>query len=193
MRIALVLLVAVLSISVGRADDHAVALVYHHVSEDTPSLTSVTPETFSRHLAYLREHDFNVWSLGSILDAIEKDQAIPPNTVAITFDDAYLSVYTEAFRQLRNYGWPFTLFVNTEAIDSGYSGSMTWDQIREVVKAGGEIGNHSHSHGHLVRRQDGETDAQWRQRITGDILKAEQRLRDETGIKPTLFAYPYGE
>ena len=179
--------------SMARADDHAVGLVYHHVSENTPSLTSVTPKTFAQHLAYLREQDFNVWSLGDILDAIEKGRDIPPNTVAITFDDAYLSVYDEAFRQLKNYGWPFTLFVNTEAIDLGYSSSMSWEQIREIAKYGAEIGNHSHSHGHLVRRLDGETDAQWRQRITADILKAEQRLHEEIGVKPNLFAYPYGE
>jgi len=193
MRLAVVLLAAALGISICRAEDHAVALVYHHVSEDTPALTSVTPDTFAKHLAYLRENDFEVWPLGKILDAIEDDRQIPRNTVAITFDDAYLSVHTEAYRQLRAYGWPFTLFVNTEAIDQGYSSSMSWDQIRELARAGAEIGNHSHSHAHLVRRQDGESEAQWRRRVTADILRAEQRLRDEIGVKPTLFAYPFGE
>lgn len=193
MKITAYLASTLLGISVCLADDHAVALVYHHVSEDTPALTSVTPDTFEAHLEYLEQGDFQVWTLGKILDAIENSQAIPNNTVALSFDDAYRSVYEEAFPRMHRQGWPLTLFVNTDAIDRGYKNSMTWEQIRELVAAGAEIGNHSSSHSHLVRLKQGETDAQWRQRIVDDIRHAEQRLIDETGVKPTLFAYPYGE
>lgn len=175
------------------AEDHAVVLIYHHVSADTPASTSVTPETFERHLDYLERNGFTVMRLAGLLDAIRARKPLPPNAVAITFDDAYRSVYTEAFPRLSRRGWPFTLFVNTEAIDRGYSTSLNWEQIRELARGGADLANHSHTHGHLVRRRDGESADQWRQRVTRDIETAASRLEAETGSRDKLFAYPFGE
>ena len=180
-------------LSPGLAADHAVVLLYHHVSNDTPASTSVSPSVFEEHLEYLDEHEFTVWPLSRILDALASGRAIPENTVAITFDDAYRSVYTEAFPRLRQRKWPFTVFVGTEAIDRGYKSYLNWDQIRELTGAGAEVGNHSHSHDYLVRSPEGETMAQWQQRVAADIEHAGDRLEKETGFKTTLFAYPYGE
>jgi len=45
----------------------------------------------------------------------------------------------------------------------------------------------------LVRRRTGESAAQWRTRVRDDILRAQQRITEELGVTPTLFAYPYGE
>lgn len=193
MKLSIVLLVALMWLPAARAEDHAVVLIYHHVSDDTPASTSVSPATFERHLEYLEEHDFKVMPLSSILEAVVARRPLPPNAVAITFDDAYRSVYTEAFPRLRQRGWPFTLFVNTMAVDRGYSSSLNWEQIRELNRAGAEIGNHSHTHDHLVRRRDGESAADWRLRVTRDIETAATRIDTETGTSGKLFAYPYGE
>jgi peptidoglycan/xylan/chitin deacetylase (PgdA/CDA1 family) len=187
------LLASLLWLPATLAEDHAVVLIYHHVSGDTPASTSVTPETFERHLDYLEANEFTVMPLAGIMKAIEAREPLPPNAVAITFDDAYRSVYTEAFPRLRRRGWPFTLFVNTEAVDRGYGTSMNWEQIRELARGGAEIGNHSHTHDHLVRRRKGESDDQWRQRVTRDIDTAASRLEAETGSRSQLFAYPFGE
>lgn len=175
------------------ADDHAVALLYHHVSNDTPPATSVSPATLERHLDFLEQNRFTVWPLGQILDYIEQGKPLPENTVALTFDDAYRSVYSQAFPLLQRRGWPFTLFVNSAAIDRGYQPCMNWQQLAELAAAGVEIGNHSHSHAHLVRRQGQESEQQWRNRVTTDIRRAERRLRHELKVTTRLFAYPYGE
>ena len=42
------------------AADHGVILLYHHVSSETPGITSVTPEQFEDHLEYLAENEFQV-------------------------------------------------------------------------------------------------------------------------------------
>lgn len=175
------------------ADDHAVVLIYHHVSADTPAATSVTPAVFESHLDYLERHGFTVWPLARVLDAVAARENLPRNTVAISFDDAYRSVYTEAWPRLKKRGWPFTVFVNSEAVDRGYASTMSWAQIRELARDGGDIGNHSHTHDHLVRRRAGESEADWRRRVTRDIETAAARIEAETGSRPTLFAYPYGE
>src|SRR5690625_6342556 len=89
--------------------------------------------------------------------------------------------------------WPFTVFVNTNPIDNQRKGFATWDQLREMAEQGGTIANHSTAHGFLPRRASGESEAQWRQRITKEIMTAEQRIKEETGQSHKVLAYPYGE
>jgi len=173
---------------------HGVVLLYHHVSDDTPASTSLTPEQFSDHLDFLDQHDYRVWALGRLLDAVVRGaEVVPENVVAITFDDAYESVFTEARPRLAERGWPYTVFVNTDAIDAGHAPYMSWDQIRSLHEAGVAIENHSAAHGHMSRPARSESLRAWRSRVAEDIARARSRIEAETGRAPTLFAYPYGE
>ena len=120
-------------------------------------------------MQYLADNEFTVWPLSQTLDSLKLGYPIPTKTVVLTFDDAYRSVYTEAFPLLKAKAWPFTVFVTTKYISEGYSGFMNWSQLREIEKHGGEIGNHSHTHGYFIRKKDGEIDSRWRQRIMREI------------------------
>ena len=172
---------------------HAVILLYHHVSEDTPPATSVSPGMFSSHLDYLALQGYNVIPLDELVAGLEGRTSLPPNAVAITFDDAYASVFTQALPLLEQRGWPFTVFASTDYIDKAYGGYMTWQQLRAIEERGGRIGNHSSSHRHLVRRLPGEDRARWRRRVAADIEHAQARLRAELSAPLRMHAYPYGE
>lgn len=189
----LLLIFALFGLSNVSADDHAVILVYHHIANDTPPSTSVSPQVFDTHLDYLEDHGFTVLPLGQILDVLARNGELPVNTVAITFDDAYRSVYSEAFPRLRQRGWPFTVFVSSAAIDRGFSDYLSWDQLRQLSAAGVELANHSQNHAHLVRYLAGESDEEWEHRVSADIDHALARLQSEAGVDSNLFAYPYGE
>ena len=52
--------------------------------------------------------------------------------MAITIDDAFISVYKEGWPLLKEYNYPFTLFVATDPIDQRLNGYMNWDQLREL-------------------------------------------------------------
>ncbi len=173
--------------------DHAVGLVYHHVSTETPKSTSVTPRQFEAHMSFLKRQQFTVWPLGKIVSALRAGETIPDNTVAITFDDASLSVYEAALPIMRELGFPFTVFVSTESVNRNYGATMSWEQLAEIAAEGNEIGNHSHSHDHLVRQQEDESFETWRARVSADIERAQAVIAEKTGQVPTLFAYPYGE
>jgi len=175
------------------AADSAVVLEYHHVSTDAPDSTRVTPSTFESHLDFLAEHGFTVWPLRRILRHLDEGEPVPDKTVALTFDDAYESVYTEAFPRLEKRGWPFTVFVSTDYIDRGYSNYADWDQLREMAGDGADLGNHSRSHPHLVRRRDGESRQQWLARVRAQVTGAQKRLEAETDGAVKIFAYPFGE
>ncbi len=78
------------------ATGSAVVLLYHHVADDTPASTSVTPQRFAAHLAYLKRHDYQVVPLSRIISAVTSGTPLPARAVAITFDDGYRSVYEHA-------------------------------------------------------------------------------------------------
>ena len=179
--------------SLGEVPSHAVVLIYHHVDEGTPASTSLSPELFGEHLDYLVDNGYRALPLTALVDSLRVGGAIPDRTVAFTFDDGYVSVYTEAFPRLRKLGWPFTVFVCPDAVDHGRGHVLTWDQLREMAAAGATVTNHGRFHHHLQRRGEGESDTAWRARTREDLLEAQRRIAEEMGSAPDLFAYPYGE
>lgn len=169
----------------------AVIVQYHHVDAETPAATSISPDLFAQHMAYLADHDFEVWALPRLLKALKNGEPMPEKVVAITFDDGYESVYSEAVPVLRKYDFPFTVFVNTALVDD--TGYMGWDTLRELADEGHTIANHTVSHAHLVRRLEDESQEQWQVRIKREMSAAEAVLRTKLGHSPKLLAYPYGE
>ncbi|WFE68014.1 polysaccharide deacetylase family protein [Thiomicrospira sp. R3] len=172
----------------------AVILMYHHFGDDTPQSTSVTLEQFDAHLDYLKDNQFNVWPMSKLISHWDKAKAIPERTVVLTADDAYISVYTQAYPRLKALGWSMTTFVNSEPVDRGFGNFMTWQQMREMQADGFEFANHSHTHSKM-RQIDGETQAEMLVRVRQELEIAQQRLEAELGAEnvPMLFAYPYGE
>jgi peptidoglycan/xylan/chitin deacetylase (PgdA/CDA1 family) len=176
-----------------KAPNHAVILLYHHIDDHTPALTSTSPKAFEQQLNYLADNDFQVWPLIKIIDHLTNNKNMPDKVVAISFDDSYQSIYNTAFPLLSKRGWPFTIFVSTDAIDQDYQLQTSWEQLREMTAKGATIGNHSSSHKHLLKQLPNESHLEWQRRISLDIAKAEQRIIEEIGVSNKLFAYPYGE
>ena len=186
------LLMLLVSLSAASAE-HGVLLQYHHISTETPPSTSTSPEDFRRHLEYLRDNDFNVMPLDEMLQSLKSRQPIPDKSVAITFDDGYISIYSEAFPVLQSFGFPFTLFISTQPIDDNQNGFMNWDQVREMSEAGVLIANHMVNHFYMLDREPGETDSVWLERQRQELLAAEERIRINTGQSLKYLAYPFGE
>ena len=185
------LLVPLLSCAQPAEVDHAVILQYHHVDGATPRITSVNPMEFSAQLQLIQEGAFTVLPLTTVVENIRGGVPLPDKTVAITFDDAYSSLYREAYPRLAELGWPFTVFVNTDAV--GRAGYLTWDELREMHRHGASIANHSRSHPHLTRRGAGEDPAAWLARVAEEIEGAEAVIAREIGERLHYLAYPYGE
>ena len=169
----------------GMAADSAVIIQYHRFGESDLPSTNVTLEQFEAHLAYLQAGGYTILPVPHIIAALSTGQPLPDKTVGITIDDAAKSVIREAWPRLSSAGFPFTLFVSTDAIDHHQSRIMNWDNIRTLADAGVTIANHSKAHSHM-----------WRDDIATarhDIESSQARFQAELGFKPHLFAYPYGE
>ncbi|WP_114418070.1 polysaccharide deacetylase family protein [Marinospirillum perlucidum] len=173
---------------------HASILMYHHISSQTPPSTSTSVERFTEHLDLLEEEGFEVWPLDRIISHIQRRRPLPDKVAALTFDDAYASVYENALPLLEERELPFTIFVNAQPIDRGQLMYMTWDQLREAKEKGALIGNHSLTHTHMIHRLEEENEEAWLERMRGEVEENQAALVRELGEDtPKIFAYPYGE
>jgi len=159
--------------------------MYHRFGEDSYPSTNVRIEQFEDHIRTLTTGPYTVLPVDEIVAALRAGRDLPDRTIGITIDDAYRSVYTEAFPRLKAAGLPFTLFMATDPVDQGLPDFLTWDQIREMRDAGTDIGAHSASHLHMTEAS-AETNR-------AEMERSLKRLKEELGAAPTLFAYPYGE
>ena len=167
------------------AADHAVILMYHRFGEDRLPSTNIRLDQFDAHLEKLSSGNYSVWPLAKIVDHLQKDMPLPDRTIAITIDDAYLSVFTEAWPRLKAKRFPFTVFVATDPVDRKNRGYMSWDQLRQLQADGVGIGSQTASHPHMHLSSLADVDA--------ELEKSNQRFLAELGLRPNLFAYPYGE
>lgn len=81
-------------------------------------LISATPAQFDSQMRYLREH-LRPISLNDLIAHVEQGDPLPPNAVAVTFDDGFSDTYRYAFPILKRYGIPATIFVSTGYVESG--------------------------------------------------------------------------
>lgn len=165
--------------------------IYHRFDESRYPSTNISAEIFRQQLAYLHEHDYQVLSLGEVVRRLVAAEDLPDKAVALCIDDAFTSFAEVGMPLLREYGYPVSLFVNTDAV--GSSGYLGWAELKDLHAEGVEIGNHTASHAYLVEKETGEDLPAWRERIAGDIEKAQQQFLQYLDFEPGLFVYPYGE
>lgn len=167
------------------AANSAVFLLYHRFGENQYPATNIRVSQFVAQLNWLKRNGYHVLPVPEIVSRLQRHRSLPDKTIGIIIDDAYDSAYHVAWPLLRKYHFPFAVFVATDPVDKGYRDMMTWDQLRQMAKAGVTIGDHSASHGHLANAPV------WL--IRRDVERSQGRLYQELGFKPRLFAYPYGE
>jgi len=171
----------------------AVMLISHHVATDTPRITSVTPAELRQHLQYLRDNQFQVIGLDVLINQLKTAQPVADNAVVITFDDSYANNFTAAHPILREFGYPYTIFISPGSIDRGDGPLLSWQQVKQMSDEGVLVANHAMWHEHMAMPDKDETPAQWRERMKQSILAAEDAIERHTGQRHQWLAYPFGE
>jgi peptidoglycan/xylan/chitin deacetylase (PgdA/CDA1 family) len=77
----------------------------------------ITPENFERHVAYLASA-YNIVRLEDAARALREGTALPPNAVAITFDDGYAD-NVQAARVLAKHGVTATFYITAGCLHGG--------------------------------------------------------------------------
>jgi peptidoglycan/xylan/chitin deacetylase (PgdA/CDA1 family) len=171
--------------SAARGAESATVFMYYRFGDQTHPASNIATDRFEAHIKEFTNGKTNPLGLPEIISALRSRKPLPERTIGISIDDAFESVYLEAWPRLEAAGLPFTLFVTTELIERDAPGYMTWDQIRELARGGVTIGSQSASRLHMAGSS--------LERVAADIEKSNARFEKELGKRPELFAYPYGE
>ncbi len=157
-------------------------LMYHSVSGQKGSFSTVSPEEFQRQMAYIAGKRISVIPLAELVRRLRAGKMLG-GTVVLTFDDGYRDNYMTVFPLLKQYGFPATIFVTTDLI--GQAQYCTAEELREMHSSGLiSIEPHTLSHPKLASLSRAEA--------AREVRESRSALENILGMVPTLFAYPYG-
>ena len=180
-------------------------LCYHRLEEHPhpKDELAITPQEFEKEMQQLKDAQFSVIPMQDFLAWRRGDKDIPPKSCVVTIDDGYVSGYDTAWPILKKFGYPFTMFVYINYINSGGK-SVSWDQLAEMRDAGVDIESHTYYHDNL-RSPPSLVDPTTLKLIRADlqslgmdgymhkeIVDSKQILEKQLGIKVNCLAYPYG-
>lgn len=102
-------------------------LYYHHVFPETEPYhpDDLCAQDFTLQITYLKKY-FNIMSLDKAVE-LQKQKALPPKSLVITFDDGYLDNYTVARPILEKLNCPASFFIASEGVEKGY----LWNDVIE--------------------------------------------------------------
>jgi peptidoglycan/xylan/chitin deacetylase (PgdA/CDA1 family) len=174
-------------------------LAYHAVSGAWRSPLAVSEQTFRDQLQHLARRGYVGLTFGES-ERLRLAGDLPKRSLVVTFDDGYES-NLRAVPILEEFGFPATVFVVTEFVDSGRPLSwygiadsrdaltaheylpLGWDDLRGLQALGWEIGSHTVTHP-LLTTLDGDA-------LAAELLVSRSRICDVLGLCDSL-AYPYG-
>src|SRR5215471_4376100 len=181
---------------IGRS--RAVVVYYHRVGGNDV-LSKPVPE-FHADLAYLKRN-YRCTTLEDLSKRLANGDPIRKRTAVITFDDGYRDNYVNAIPLLRQAGLPATFFVAIGYVGTGREfphdhrndalvaktefAKLEWDDLREMEKAGFEIGSHTVNHTNLGQAAGAE--------LEFEIVESLRMLNERLGEKRRPFSFPWGK
>lgn len=165
-------------------------LMYHYISELPPNADqlraglTVHPQQFREHLEYLRTAGYSAVSLYEIYLALTQGYRLPPNPIALTFDDGYSDHLYAAMPLLREYGFKGTFFIITGFADELRNGYLNWEQVQQLTANGMEVAAHSKTHPDLRGRNHDF--------LVYEILGSLESIKVNVSLPQVAFAYPMG-
>ena len=167
-------------------------LLYHDLSSsDSSNPMKINVSKFRTQMENLKENGVPVISMTDFLKWKRGEINIPEFCVVITFDDGWREVYTLAFPILKEFEFPFTVFIYTKYLNIG-GRSLTFAQIEEMTQFGAEIGCHSVSHQDLTARR-GLSQSGYDEYLMREVGESRTSLMESFGENYVdVFSYPYG-
>jgi len=103
----------------GRLPARHPRIFAYHTIDESQSIISTSPIAFRRHLEFLRDNGYQT----TTLSGLSKDNDSSNNkNIVITFDDAYSSIYTNAFPLLEEFGMTAVIF----PVNAYVGGEASW-------------------------------------------------------------------
>jgi peptidoglycan/xylan/chitin deacetylase (PgdA/CDA1 family) len=168
-------------------------LIYHRFGEDKYPSTNISLDRFREQLEFLKHNNYQVITLDQLISSLKGESELPDRAAVITIDDGYKSVYAEAWPVLKQYGYPFTVFLYVKATENKHWNYMNWDQIKEMKAAGVDFQNHGFAHDHMAFKPPEIDIDEYKAWIRADLAVSTKIMSEELKERPRFFAVPYGE
>jgi peptidoglycan/xylan/chitin deacetylase (PgdA/CDA1 family)/glycosyltransferase involved in cell wall biosynthesis len=176
----------------------AAVLAYHAIADLSANRRlapyGVPPEAFAEQIDHLAAEGWSFVELERFLDAVSGGEPLPPRSLLLTFDDAYVDLLTAACPILAERGLPAVVF----AVTSQIGGTNVWRRsdaielplldaagLRTVADQGVVVGSHGATHRPLPAVPEDELDA--------ELVGSADALESIGLTRPTVFSYPHGE
>ncbi|MGI8412190.1 MAG: polysaccharide deacetylase family protein [Solirubrobacteraceae bacterium] len=164
---------------------HVPVLTYHRVAA-MPAVGQldliVDPANFAAELAALNAAGYHTIHQAQLFDALYEGAALPSRPIIISVDDGYVDDVRTILPDLERWHMTATFFVITGR--TAEPGFLTFDQIRQLDRAGMDVGDHTTHHLDLRLL----TPSQLRSETAG----SRQTLDATLGHPVYYFAYPFG-
>ncbi|RBP46173.1 polysaccharide deacetylase [Roseimicrobium gellanilyticum] len=168
-------------------------LLYHDFVERIPrNEMMVSKGVFRAQMQALKDANIPVIPMSDLLAWKKGEKNIPEAAVVITLDDGWVGVHEIAYPILKEFGYPFTLYLYKKYV-GGAGRSMTVDQIKEMLANGGELGSHSVSHQAMAQMRRSKSPEQYQAWLHDEIHESKRWLEETFKLPCRTFAYPYGD
>lgn len=159
-------------------------LMYHMIGSEPNNDAIMSAANLRRQMEYLRDNGYHPITMQELADYVTKQAPLPSKPVCITFDDGYEDNYTIVYPMMKEFGFPWTVFVITG--DVGKTNRMTWEQLNEMADSHAvTIASHTVTHPKLHNLPPEE--------VRVEIEGAQKALKEHLGIDNPWIAYPYGD
>ena len=160
-------------------------LTYHRVhtmpAVGQPDLI-VDPANFAAELQTLHDDGYHAIHQAQLFDALYKGAPLPPKPIIISVDDGYVDDVRTILPDLERWHMVATFFVITGRMTE--PGFLSADQIRQLDRAGMDVGDHTAHHLELPALPSSE--------LQTETAGSRRTLESVLGHPVYYFAYPFG-
>ncbi len=202
--------------SAHSVENEFLVLCYHDVPLQVKNDTAgVSVRTFIGEIEYMRTHGYTFIGMDQVREANRGKLSLPEKSVMLTFDDAYISFYSNVVPILEIYNLPAVLAICSSWMGDGppkdiVAPLMSWQQAKEMVEHPlVTVASHSHdlhkalqynpqgNTGHVgasrlydPRQKRYETEVEYRKRVFDDLSTSSKTMAMRTGRKPDVLVWP---
>lgn len=169
-------------------------LGYHDFSEkERETAMRIHTSKFRKQMEVIRQLNIPVIPIADFIAWKKGEKQIPQKAIVITLDDGWKSVYTDAYPILKEFGFPFTIYLYKDYVDGGGK-ALTSAMIQEMMKNGATIGSHSTTHPfpQTVKASRKKGPEVYGKFLDKEMKESMRFLEERFKVPVTTFAYPGG-
>ena len=169
--------------------DRPVPILMYHVVNDPPPGAGlpelyVAKDDFAAQMAWLKDRGYRAVSMQQVYDLWRRGVPLPRRPVVISFDDGYLSVWSNALPIMKRAGMRGVLNLELSQLEKDSEGGINEQQVRALIAAGWEVDSHTLTHTDLTAADDAE--------LRRELVSSRRQIRRRFGQPANFFCYPAG-